>query len=457
LFVGATYQMIYVDEPYYSIPQDIYKSNVGLDYAGASVADNANIPIVDKYRGVDNMHQSGHFLSFLGGYDLSTDIQVGVSISRVVFDRDGNFGSTNLWDYPYTSNYTSSWYNMESRNQIYRHWDFSAGANFKVEKEGKLGLMGGYLAGKANQGLFHQDTSFYSSNPIGTTNYSAGYRNASTDQQWNDDGKTYYAGLNMRLPVGQARFFNIYYRYSRQDIDLVSASSILDTSKSSYRYQWDTTTSTGNSHYYLSDVRTGKGTKTGTLHRFVVSYQWNPERNMNFDIGISFESQSKETWTNELITSTRNSSNMWTNNATTTNSTYATAESKNLVWSFNTKLTTIQIPIFLNWKTSEKTSVILGLNRKISDWEISDVTLALFNYRDQINDGVATHKENFGERYTMPTEKTSDIQTTFVLGLVVAPADYFSVRVLATPTVTDDRYIITSTVFQWWIGVQVHP
>src|SRR5512140_161266 len=57
LYIGATYQMILQDEKYYDIPQDIYRTAAGYDYSGRAAAAEANIPIVDKYSGKDNMHE----------------------------------------------------------------------------------------------------------------------------------------------------------------------------------------------------------------------------------------------------------------------------------------------------------------------------------------------------------------------------------------------------------------
>jgi hypothetical protein len=63
LFLGVSYQLIFQNEGYYSVPQDIYRSNIGYDYAGNKVAETSNIPIVDRYKGADDMRQTGHFLS----------------------------------------------------------------------------------------------------------------------------------------------------------------------------------------------------------------------------------------------------------------------------------------------------------------------------------------------------------------------------------------------------------
>ena len=76
LFLGVTYQAIMQDDDYYAVPQDIYRSQIGQDYAGNRTAEQGDIPIIDKYSGEDKMHQLGHFLNFYAGYDLGNKLQV---------------------------------------------------------------------------------------------------------------------------------------------------------------------------------------------------------------------------------------------------------------------------------------------------------------------------------------------------------------------------------------------
>lgn len=457
LFLGATYQLIYVNEQYYSIPQNIYKPVLGADYRGIPVAAEASFPVTEDEKGDDNMHETGHFVSLLGGYDITENLEVGFSIARAIFDRSGTLGSDYSSLMPYAPSSSSTSADFESRDQTYRHWDLSAGVNLKGEKESRVGLMAGYLTGRGVQDLAHQNSIYYASTPLWVGNWNYYSRYAPTTQHWKDDGKTYYGGVNLRLPVAPFQFLNFYYRYSHESVDLRSSSTILDTSYSSYRSQVDTTVSTNEGHSYLSDLRTGTGTRTGSSHRIVASYQWIPKRDLSVNIGFSYESQSGETRTSEPVTSFRSSSSVSGHNATTSTYSSSTAESKTLDWTFTTSVTTIQVPIFVNVKTSEMTSLILGVNRKATDWEIHDGTLAIINFRNELNNGAVNNKSNFIESSAMPVEKMSDVQTSLVLGLVVTPADFFSLRVLATPTVREESHSENSTFLHWWVGLQLQP
>lgn len=460
LFVGATYQMILQDDKYYSIPQDIYKSNFGYDYAGIRVTESADIPVIDKYSGKDDMHHIGHFVGVHTGYEINNDLQVGLRISRANFERDGSLGSKNLYEYSYSPNYSSSstWYNMESRNQTYGHWDISGGIKTKVSEELKASAMGGFLWGDANQSFNRLDTSNYLwGTPHSANNWSISRRFATTEQAWNHHGKTYYGGVNLTLQNNPTQIFNFYYNYRKQNIDISLGSSILDTSFYASRYQWDTIVYIYNSQYGLVDTRNGAGEKIGTHHRFMATMQWKIESNIDLNIGFSVETQKNRTKTDEAVIAAYRSSYNSSGGYYPYSYLDAGTEDKNLKWDFNTELTILQIPVIVNWRLNEKIELILGLNRQISTWEIDDVTLAIFEYREKTSNTGTTIKRNFGERYTQPKEKLSDIRTTFLGGITFAPSKLFSARLLFTPTELELPDGTSKSDFQWWIGLNLYP
>src|SRR3989339_301621 len=107
-YAGATYQAVFQDDKYYAIPQDIYRSVAGYDYAGAKTSTEA-LPIIDRYKGSDDIHHLAHMLAFFGAYEVSPKLEVGVKLGRTSFNRDGSFGSQNLWDSYYNPSYKSIW------------------------------------------------------------------------------------------------------------------------------------------------------------------------------------------------------------------------------------------------------------------------------------------------------------------------------------------------------------
>jgi hypothetical protein len=136
---------------------------------------------------------------------------------------------------------------------------------------------------------------------------------------------------------------------------------------------------------------------------------------------------------------------------------YGSDQSKDLLWAFNVEKSNFQIPIFLTIKASDVISVILGLNRSMIHSKVSDVTLALFRYRQSSYNGTVTREENFGERYTMPMEEVSDVRTTFLAGVTAAPSSSFCVRLLVVPNFRDTYEGSKFESLQWWISMNIVP
>ncbi len=458
LSLGISYQMIAQDEKYYSIPQDIYKSVLGANYLGVRSAAAENVPIVDKYSGADDMHQNGHFIALFAGYEFAPSFQLGAKLGRVTFDRDGSYGSQNLWDSYYSTDYTSLWRNSEGREQTYRHWELIGGANYTFDTKFSIGLTGGYLWGDADQTLMRGDSSYYAYGQIGSTTQNWNYWNHSANQHqsWAHDGKTYLGGINLKAQASPSQLFQFHYLYTRQNTDLLLAGNIIDSSYGMSRYQYDTTISNYTSRYALFDRRTGTGTSVGDMHRAVGSLQWQISPRVKLSIGLQYESRIVETKTNEVVVAKR-----YSRYASTGSHPYSyfdsTAESKSLQWDFRSKLTRFNIPIFFTIKTSDVVELLFGLNRSAANWQVDDVTLAIFDYRVQLDQRGLSRKENFGERYTQPQENESDVRTTFLAGLTVAPSEVFNVRLLVVPNFVDTYEGSELSNLQWWISVNLLP
>lgn len=460
LSLGLTYQMISQDDKYYPIPQDIYKSVLGSDYRGMVSPAAENIPIVDKYSGTDNIHQTGHFVSLFAGYEIDPCLQVGAKLARVGFDRDGSFGSQNLWEHYYASNSTSLWRNGEARAQSYGHWEMAAGVNYSFASKYNIGLNAGYLWGDADQTLTRGDSSYYGYGPIGSPTQSWNFWTHSGNQRqtWKHDGRTAAGGVDFKAQVSEKQLLQFHYQYARHNADIALRGAISDTSFGASRHQWDTTVYTYASNHALVDRRTGSGTRVGNTHRAVASLQWEINERVRLSFGAQYESRIVETNTSEAVVANR-----FSRSSSTGSYPYSyfdsTAEAKTLNWDFRTRLTRFTIPIFFTVKTSEKVELIFGLNRSVANWQVDDVTLAIFNYHVQANRDGTTRKENFGERYTQPPEKVSDTRTTLLAGFTVAPSHVFNIRFLVVPNFVDAYYEGGTELsdLQWWISVNVLP
>jgi hypothetical protein len=458
-YAGVTYQAVFQDDKYYAIPQDIYRSVMGYDYAGAKTSAE-NLPIVDRYKGSDDIHHLAHMISFYGAYEITSDLEVGVKLGRTLFNRDGSFGSQNLWDGYYNPSYKSIWGNSESREQQYRDWDLAAGVRYRFGQRDEVGLLFGHLWGNADQGLVKTDTSFYGHGTVGVgTDWSYYMGSGFTDQLWNHNGRTTYGGIQLSRAISPSLTLNLLYGFGEQSVDIGLASAISDTSYHNYRYQYnDTMVSQSQGFSRLSDTRTGGGTKASSAHRFLASLQWQASERATVSVGVQLEFQRSETNTDEEVVSRRRSQY---------SSSYGTGynyssfeemiENKHLLWTFTTDVTTLHVPIVFQWRATDWLDALVGVNRTMSSWEVNDVTLAVISVRDRQSSGGNEHKEYFGERYTMPRERVSDVRTSALVGLTARPSRFFSIRLLVTPNVVDDYDGSHIQDLRWWLAFQLTP
>jgi hypothetical protein len=64
-------------------------------------------------------------------------------------------------------------------------------------------------------------------------------------------------------------------------------------------------------------------------------------------------------------------------------------------------------------------------------------------------------KTNFGERYTQPKERRTDIETSFLAGLTISPSHVFNIRLLAMPNFKDSYNGSELSDWRLWIGVNM--
>jgi hypothetical protein len=452
LLVGATYQLILQDDKYYSVPQDIYRTTAGYDYSGERAAAASDLPIVDKYSGSDNMNQTGHFLNAFASYVSPFGLDVGAKVSRVTFTRSGSIGSSNLWEHAYHSTSTSFWMNMEGRGQEYAHWDVAGGIRYHLSPKLAVGGTFGYLWGEVTQNLHQDDSSYYANSSSSGGSYYL--RSGDTDHNWLHEGKTTYFGFDLTARPAPPFTVNLQYRRERASVGITLASGILDTSYSTYTWT-DTATYTSYSQSFLSDVRGGGGEQVRTQDRVMGALLWKINDNIELSLGAVLEWNSTSTTTTESVLSASRSF-YWSTHRSW-DSRYSQAESKDLVWSFAADRTSFQIPVFMNIRASEVIGVMLGLNRTMTQWRIDDRTLALFRYRVMSTNGGVTRQENFGERYTAPTEEVTDVRTTFLAGVSLNATRAFQIRLLMVPNFVEKYDGTELEQLQWWIGLRLAP
>jgi hypothetical protein len=372
-------------------------------------------------------------------------------LSRASFARGGSYGSANYWDY--SSTYTSLWGNMELRSQSYGAWDLGGGFTYHPTPKFSLGVTAGNLWGDAVQALRTVDTSYYGYGSSPTTNYYNRSENGLF--QWNHQGTTSYYGADIVAHTSPTATLNFYYRHQYSNIDIGLASSILDTSFSTYLYGDTNQTQTSISRSFLMDRRSGSGVQNITTDRVMASVRWQIDDRVTLSVGAQLEWYRMDITTSESVLL----ANRYTYSSTYNNYASQTSqdESKDLQWTFTSKRTSLQIPVFLTIQTSKYVQFMIGVNRDMTAWNIDDVTLALFRYRSSIQGGVETRKTNFGERYTVPNENDSDVRTTLLAGIGISPSEKLNLRLLMVPNFREGIDGQELAQLQVWLGLTVTP
>ncbi len=457
LLLGATYQLVMQDQKYYDVPQDIYRSVVGADYAGRTTAlDASEMPIVDKYSGQDNMHQNGHFISLFARQTFLDRLDVGLKVSRVIFDRSGALGSSNLWNsYSGSYNSISLWANDEKRDQGYGHWELAGGFLLRLSEKSTLGISGGHLWGSTTQSKTNLDTAYYSSS---YTSWKSLYdRSTHKYQHWRHEGRTSQFGLEFRSRITNGTTLTLFYRPQWSSVQLHTAASIMDTNYSLRTWTDSGDPVTSNSHYRFSDTRAGGGEESSTTNLFLATVTWDLDSKVTLSLGAQLEFTSRETRTVENVQVHGSSSYTSDHPRYPYAWRHQTDELKHLYWTFSAKRQSFRIPVFVTIKASQAAGILLGISRDMTRWEIDDVTLAAFHYKYLDQNGTVEERSNFGERYTQPREQVSDIRTTFMAGLTLSPSPIFQARVLVVPVFTEGLNGHELEQLQWWLGLTVTP
>lgn len=457
LLVGGTYQLMLQDEKYYDVPSDIYRSVLGADYTGRTAAATASgMSIIDRSSGDDNMHQEGHFIALFAQDRPLPILDVGVKVGRVLHTRKGAYGSTNLWDALYATQYTSLWSNRELRDQGYQHTEVSGGALLHITEATTLGVSGGYLWGTATQALTRNDSSAYlysSGTSSGSRYVSAG----KTLSEWSNDGTATEFGIELRSQLSSRNTMTLFYRPRWSTIAIGTASFINDTSDSFYSWMNNGAEVVSRSRSLLRDIRSGRGEDKSRTDLFLATFTWDVDPNVTLSLGAQLELFTRTVNTTEGVDVHGVSASSSTYPSYPYEYFHENIESKDLEWAFSAKRRSFRIPVFVTIRASRVAGILLGLSRDISRWEIDDVTLALFRRRSVVENAVVTDKYNFGERYTQPTETRTDVTTSFMAGLTVAPSPVFQARVLVVPVFADRFDGQELDQLQWWLGLTVTP
>ncbi|MCP4583495.1 MAG: hypothetical protein GY839_17945, partial [candidate division Zixibacteria bacterium] len=427
LLLGGTYQLIYKNEKFYSMPYAIYNWRYGYDTFGAGSLEEGEIPVEDVYSGQDEMTNRGHLFSLFVGSKLSPKIHAGLSLNGVVHSREGSYIDSRSEEYGNTNNYDWKSYGGKERDQDYNHLDFSGGIRYFFDPDNSVGLKVGYLNGEADQSYLSADSSRYNRTDQNVDSYSHdSYNRAITDQSWNRDGKSLYGTVHFNRRIDEKKKFRGYYSFTSGNVDLASETAINDTSfyTGSGHYSWNNTDYMYLNRSLTADRRFSTGSREQTIHEINLNMEWKLSARNTVMAGIYFAQNKYTISSSEPVIAERWSDNFRqeTSGGSTTDYAYyrRTYEDKRLEWQYESKNLSIQVPILLSLKLNKNMNMILGVNRILDNWDIYEQTTAYFTQRVRTEDGQTKEETNFGERYTQPHQKITEDYTDFITRFEVA-------------------------------------
>lgn len=452
--IGGTYQLINRREKFYFAPYGIYYPNYYYDAFGIKAQGLADVPIIDRYAGKDELSTVGHLFSAFSAYQINDELSVGFTLNGVIHSRSGGYANNNQSEYGQTADYKYSGYSSEERNQDYDHFDLSAGAMYKLSEKFSLGAKLGYLKGKAKQSYSSANKYSYQYKVPNVTNeWSYNFNDYKNNQNWDQDGNSKYFSVNFTRSIDDQKEFSGYYRYTNSGIGLNNSTNILDTTFYTTRYynSYDTAYNSYNGRSFTSDIRQGTGSRKINTHEVLLNFSWKLSDKTNLRTGIYYSTSTTKVNSIEPVLALRKSAYNYVYKTNTQSGINELFEDKVLNWEFEGQNWSLQIPIVFNFILNEKFEIIFGLNRILNGWEITDRTTSYFTKRERNENGQITSESNFGERYTQPTETITEDFTKIMAGMSVSISKALSIKLLVDPEFDNPTTFLRLA--QWWLGI----
>jgi hypothetical protein len=448
-FIGGSYQLVYDEDKFYSMPYNIYFPLAGYDAFNNRLELN-NVPVVDRYTGKDEMVNETHRFTAFTGYRLSDQLSLGLSVNGVFQSKDGEFSNTNQDEYGAIdeSEWNSS--DLTGRVQEYDHIDYSAGIMYTPSQSFSVGIKAGYLDGDVSQDYISTNSYFSQWNePFVSEEWYKHFSDYSNDQFIKHDGSTKYIGFNFKKTFEEKAFIRAYYRYTHSDVSVATSSVLADTSDYSSRWVYNTNEWRLYSGYSsVMDDRSGTGERTNNKHEGLVSLNWNLNEVVSVSVGLYVKSELYKINNLEDVIAGRISEwNSSGSNQLPSNYFFSLNEEKTLEWEYESRNTTYQIPVLLQFRFNEYWGLTLGVSRILNSWRITDKTTAYFDRRLRNENGTITEENDFGERYTQPTERITDNFFDVLAGFNLNITEEFGMQLLLDPEIDPDLRIA-----QWWLA-----
>ncbi len=444
-YIGGSYQLILADESFYEMPYSIYNKNIYYDSFNSRISSEALS--IDYSASTDEMLNEAHMLSLFSGYKFSEKMSAGIFLNSVILSRDGAFGNNGIYySYPYSNALLSE------RDQSYGHLDVAAGINYKTSNNFLAGLKLGLLTGNAEQTFLSESNYYYKSNEPGESDtWDYNYSNYLKEQNWDQDGNTFYGSLNLQKQFTTGSSINMYYRFTTSDVSSTTSSTIDDTLNYSYKY-YDSYTNKYNiseSSSSLHDQRSGNGTRDTKRHEFMFNVNWLVSDAVNIYSALYVKRENYSIEISEPVTANRfsysynetypdNIINVYNNSS---------SEKKTMNWSYEAKIWTLQIPVLVNVEVNRYWGFMAGINRILDAWNVDDITTAQISTRQKVSNGVETNESNIIEKYRQPDKRITEDKFDIIASFHGNITDELKVRLILNPDF-DNEFSIE----QWWLS-----
>jgi len=444
VFFGGTYQLIYKQENFYTMPSWIYFSRFGYDVFGNQVSSFYNYPVQDRYSGKDEMLHQGHLFSAFLGTRINSKISLGISANGVVQARDGIYQNSQNDEYGSINDYDWRFLNEIQRKQDYHHIDLAAGLEYNFRPDFTLGIKVGNLDGTADQ---EYRTVYYSEYAYQDRylpeNSGSSFNDSYTQQSWEQKGRNWYGSINLTKILEDQNQVNFYYRYTTSDIDHNNQSQITDTSFYESNWRGDTLLYQSLYESSLKDYRNGFGTKHLNWHQVLLNLRFKLNQKSSLSLGFYYSHKKSEIRSTEPALIERSSEHQenspydWT---------HYLFEDKILDWNYNSIEWSLQIPLIFDFYLSPQWSLSIGVNKILQNWKIEDETVAYFTTRERLENDSLRVETDFAERYREPAQKITDEFTDLICKIAVNIAPTSQVQLLINPEFHDSFRIA-----QWWL------
>lgn len=451
-YIGGTFQYLHAKDKFYSTSFGIYSNNFYGDSYRAELASKADVPVIDRYSGKDEMIQKGILLTAFTGYRILDNFSIGMQFNSVGFDRSGDYLNQNNDDYGNVDDYIQSNNNLKSRTQDYSHTDIALGLAYNINDKFTIGAKGGFLNGDVSQDHISLNSSTYQHNePNVSDEWYYHMSDYNSTQSWKHDGSTKYFGFNFSKLI-KKNIVNGFYKYSSTKIDATTNSSLVDTSFSSNRWQNYNSSSYSTSHYSSlnDDLRIGSGERNSDRHEGMININWALTENTKVYTGFYF-SQSTSTIT-DIENALYNTKNDYERTGEYARTDYQELnEDKKLTWNYKNTHSSFQIPIIFDFKLNENFGIMLGINRVFHDWDISSTTSVYLFQRKNNDNGTIKEENDFIERYIEPTDTYTEDYTDVFTKFNVNVTEELRVNLLINPEFED-----TFRIAQWWLSFRAN-